>query len=421
MVLSAEEKKHLVCKLMMLCALPGKESETQNILHDMLMRDTKDGKLYKYRSVSEHSLDCLRNGTMYCAAPDSFNDPFDCRIGITFQSLYQAKYETEFDKLAAVFEKFLLVCNRNADIEDFDETEQSIIRDLLKNRQIMEFITEKQGTVSTLEEENDLLRQNAFIITDLLQTVLSDESFKESLGISADMLPKLYERITPDGLLMLSNDEASFEDFAKSNGVDDADEIALTLQLSEKMFPENHEASENVKRILNNAEANIAKMMNELFRIGCLATDFKNRLMWSHYADSHRGFCIEYDFSGTDENTLSMTPFPVVYSEVRPLMPWKAAIDKTPESNAEATRQLMLGLLTKDKAWEYENEWRIMMKNGDDPTAKMPPISCVYLGANISGDDKAKIIEIATKRGILVKQMVIDRGSYVLHAKEVSI
>lgn len=161
-------------------------------------------------------------------------------------------------------------------------------------------------------------------------------------------------------------------------------------------------------------------MMNELFRIGCLATDFKNRLMWSHYADSHRGFCIEYDFSGTDENTLSMTPFPVVYSEERPLIPWKAAIDKTPENNAEATRQLMLGLLTKDKAWEYENEWRIMIKNGDDPVAKMPPISCVYLGANIDTDDKAQIIEIATQRGIPVKQMIIDRGSYILHATTVS-
>lgn len=421
-MISAEEKKQFISDLMDLCSVTGKESNTQIMLHNMLMRDTNDGKLYKYRSVSEHSLDCLHDGTMYCAAPDSFNDPFDCRIGITFQSLYQAKYETEFDRLADVFEKFLLVCNRSSNLEDYDKTEQRIIRDLLNNRRIMEFVTKKQGTVSTLEEENDLLRHNGYIITDLLQTVLSDKSFKESLGICSDMLPKLYERITPDGLLMLSNDEASFEDFAKSNGVDDdADEIALTLQMSEKMFPENHEASESVKRILNNAEANITKMMNELFRIGCLATDFKNRLMWSHYADSHRGFCIEYDFSGTDENTLSITPFPVVYSEELPLIPWKATIDKTPENNAEATRQLMLGLLTKDKAWEYENEWRIMIKNGDDPVAKMPPISCVYLGANIDTDDKAQIIEIATQRGIPVKQMIIDRGSYVLHARDILI
>lgn len=420
-MVKSEEKKQLISKLMELHTLPGMEAETQNLLHSMLMRDTQNGKLYKYRSVSDHSLDCLRSGMMYCAVPDSFNDPFDCRIGITFQSLYQAQYETEFDRLAVILEKFFRVCNRNVSIENFDETEQRIINMLLNNKRIMEFVTQKQGAVSTLEEENELLRRNGFIITDLLQAVLSDDSFKKSLGICADILPKLYERISPDGLITLSNDESSFEDFAKSNGVDeDADEIALTFLLSEKMFPENQVASENVKRILDNAETNITKKMNELFRIGCLATDYKNRLMWSHYADSHKGFCIEYDFSGTDETTLSMTPFPVVYSEERPLIPWKAAIDNTPQNNAEATLQLMLGLLTKDAAWEYENEWRMILQNSDDPFAEMPPISCVYLGANISDEDKSRINEITSERGISVKQMVIDRGSYALHAREIT-
>ncbi len=407
---------------MALCALHEIESEMQSLLHTMLMRDTQSGKLYKYRSVSDHSLDCLCNDTMYCATPNSFNDPFDCKIGVTFESLYKAKYETELDKLAAVFEKFLFVCNGSVNIQNLDETEQRIIRKLLSNERIIKFVTEKQGAVSTLEEENELLQQNGFIVTDLLQTVLSDDSFKESLGIYADMLPKLYERISPDGLITLSNDKSSFEDFAKNNGIDDdVDEIALILLLSEKMFPENHEATENVKQILDKANANISEKMNGLFRVGCLTTDYKNRLMWSHYADSHKGFCIEYDFSSVDDNTLDVTPFPVVYSENRPLIPWKVAIDKTPESNAEAACQLMLGLLTKDKAWEYENEWRVLLKTGDEPVVKMPPISCVYLGANISTENKARITDIASMCDIPVKQMVVDRGSYLLHAKDISL
>lgn len=48
----------------------------------LLLKDTNGGKLYKYRSVTENAIDNLKNGTLYCAAPSGFNDPFDCKIGI---------------------------------------------------------------------------------------------------------------------------------------------------------------------------------------------------------------------------------------------------------------------------------------------------------------------------------------------------
>lgn len=48
---------------------------------------------------------------------------------------------------------------------------------------------------------------------------------------------------------------------------------------------------------------------NEFFlerkKILCLATEYDNLLMWSHYADCHRGLCIEYTpFS--DEEIVSL-------------------------------------------------------------------------------------------------------------------
>ena len=162
------------------------------------------GKLYKYRPVSDRSLACLRSGTMHCATPNSFNDPFDCRIGVTFQSLFDAKCKTELDKLSDIFEKFFFAYNGDANIEDFDESEQRIIRNLLSNEHIMTFITEKQGKVSTTEEANELISKNEIIVIDLLQTVLSDESFKNSLGMCVNMLPKICESITPEGLNLLS-------------------------------------------------------------------------------------------------------------------------------------------------------------------------------------------------------------------------
>ena len=51
----------------------------------------------------------------------------------------------------------------------------------------------------------------------------------------------------------------------------------------------------------------------------------------------------------------------LLYSENRPLVPWKAAIDNSVENIKEAYAEIMMGLLTKDKEWEYENEWRILI------------------------------------------------------------
>jgi hypothetical protein len=122
--------------------------------------------------------------------------------------------------------------------------------------------------------------------------------------------------------------------------------------------------------------------------------------MWSHYADSHRGFCVEYDFAEADISTL---PFPVVYSNIRPQVPWGEALTRSPENTAKATSNLMIGLLTKDKCWEYENEWRFLMVASASPSLKMPKISCIYLGALIDDKNRNKILKFARKNNIPVR------------------
>ena len=421
MIVTPEEKKKLVCDLLTLCSLTEKEFDAQLLLHDMLMKDSHGGKLFKYRAINDYSLDCLRNGRLYCAAPDSFNDPFDCKLGITFQSLYKAKYDTELDLFQKVLEKFVSVYYGQMQIEDCSEPEQRIIRALFTNKELMPFLTENHGTELSLKEQNEVIRKNGNVVVSLLKTILSDESLKSSLGICSDFLPMICDKITSDGSINLFvDDNTDLTKLAQSCGIsEDLDEIETTFKISDVLYPENCEAVKRTDLIFKTAEKELSEKMNGLFRIGCLATDPKNRLMWSHYADSHKGFCIEYNFGGTDDETMRLLPFPVIYSADRPQFPWKVAIDKSPESLAAATRQMMFALLTKDNAWAYENEWRLIIQNSDDHFVKMPPISCIYLGANISEKDKSYIIEIAADHGIPVKQMIIDRGSYILHTKEI--
>lgn len=419
-MISPEEKKKVIEDMIKMSYQKIEPLELQRQLHAFLLRDTNGGKLYKYRSFDKdgYSLKNLQEGTLHCSKADAFNDPFDCKIGVTFQSMYAAKYETEFDEVSKVLEKYIKVAQGESQIEDCSVDEQRMINKLLASKILNDFFINNDDKAETEEELALLLTNNYCVVVELMQIVLSDEAFRDSLGICADMLPRMLERVSPEGMLLISSEDASFEDYARANGVvEDTDEVGLTMLLSQKLYPEHNGAVEDVQRLLDEMDSKLAEKMKNLFLVGCLCTSYKNRLMWSHYADSHKGFCIEYDFSEPEDEVLSKLPLPVFYSENRPLVPWKAAIDNSVENMEEAYAEIMMGLLTKDKEWEYENEWRILIGATEDSEFKMPRVSCIYLGASIEKENRDKVIAIAKERNIPVKQMKVDRGAYDLHAE----
>ncbi len=115
-------------------------------------------------------------------------------------------------------------------------------------------------------------------------------------------------------------------------------------------------------------------------------------VMWSHYADQHRGIVIEFDGS---HSTFNCRPTPksivgylgkVVYTEHRP-----TALDQHNETSV---------LLTKASDWYYEKEWQIFksLENTKVTVCKQPfnihllemPANCikrVIFGARISLQD----------------------------------
>ena len=421
-MVSSKEKREFIENIIKMSHQQVPVLELQLQLHEFLLRDTDGGKLYKYRSFDKNgfSLNSLEKGTLHCSRADVFNDPFDCKIGVTFQSLYTAKYETEIELINKILEKYIQAIYGEVWIEESSVEEQRVIKKLLSNKVLNDFIA-RDNTGEIEEDVARFLKSNAFIIVELMQTILSDDVFKHSLGVCADMLPHMIENISPEGMLMFSDENVSLEDYVRANGIiKDTDEIELIMLLNQKLYPENNEAVKSIQKLMDDMEYKLADKIKNLFLIGCLCTNYKNRLMWSHYADSHKGFCIEYDFSEKEEDVLLKLPLPVFYSENRPLIPWKAALENTSENMEDAYTQLMIGLLTKDRAWEYENEWRILITATEDSEIVMPKISCIYLGALIEKDNRERILVIAKKHNIPVKQMKVDRGAYDLHAEEVN-
>lgn len=84
-------------------------------------------------------------------------------------------------------------------------------------------------------------------------------------------------------------------------------------------------------------------------RIYCLTPKPANVLMWSHYADNHRGICLEF---GAADNSLFRTAAQVVYREEYPK--W------VPCDIYEKQGLVMELILTKSRDWAYEEEYRLV-------------------------------------------------------------
>ena len=80
----------------------------------------------------------------------------------------------------------------------------------------------------------------------------------------------------------------------------------------------------------------------------CLSQDSKGILMWSHYADQHKGLVLQFDVSANPE--VFLQAISVEYSPEYPVIEWT-----DPQETA-----LKVGLLRKFKSWSYEQERRII-------------------------------------------------------------
>lgn len=136
-----------------------------------------------------------------------------------------------------------------------------------------------------------------------------------------------------------------------------------------------------------------------LSRIGVvsLSTDPQNILMWSHYADFHRGFVVGFKIPlfGTHEQGLdggyNLVPFEVDYSQRRPEVHY--GVD-----SPQAVLQKMV--FTKSDHWHYENEQRVIEHQrgpGIHPYNRDSLLNSVIAGMNISKEDFQRLSEIVAR------------------------
>lgn len=140
----------------------------------------------------------------------------------------------------------------------------------------------------------------------------------------------------------------------------------------------------------------------------CLSGTKEEPLMWAHYSDGLRGFCIE--FSGTASFLEPAMPVDYktlpeandIYKIMLRCLAKAQIYGIKSEQYSDSTRSWMEKLFcTKLKCWEYEEEWRIGYPQQDKTNPlkktiryKKTDILSIILGERMSDDNKKLIKDI---------------------------
>jgi tetratricopeptide (TPR) repeat protein len=152
--------------------------------------------------------------------------------------------------------------------------------------------------------------------------------------------------------------------------------------------------------------------------------------MWAHYADQHRGLCLEFDAdhpffdrrAGPEDLYRHLEK--VRYSDDRPNLRFEDYLGLT-------------SFLTKSRAWEYEQEWRmvvpfdephraISVPGGDVHLFDLPPdcVSGVILGCRMGDATRRGITDAlradARYRHLEIRQVQLDGSKFALNVCDIA-
>ncbi len=418
----------------------------QNIL-DFIQEKTShfSGKLYKYFSFSKddenHALDNLENGILYFSKPDHFNDPFDCALGFSIENalkemlphLINDKISIEGENEAIVKDFIVkLLCGTTPKLE-YDNPTIKIISLLYSNPKMKDIIQmtsrgesiqkdELQTRFLEMLSDKDFASQFFTLITDPSKIYSASLTESDVMEAALSLIQQDPEILTSIGKQL---DDTSRNLFSAIKSVSNEDSIIDRIEKIAEITNFNGlDIKTEVKKVrntLNPILPRIKEIINENFAITCFSETPDNILMWSHYADKHSGFCVEYDFKKMTSQSLLLMLFPAIYSNEKPNIPLSMFdfndLDNIKLSNGSSgIPDLIISLLTKSNIWSYEKEWRIIgsqsmlqeQKHMEDIAVK------VYYGANISPENKERLEAIVKRKDLESAQFIIDNDRFKL-------
>lgn len=172
---------------------------------------------------------------------------------------------------------------------------------------------------------------------------------------------------------------------------------------------------EEVNEFVNVHRPNFYNNIKQFTLVHSLTTTYNNAPMWASYADEQNGICIEYDA----KELLSKYGYylaPVEYSESLPSARYNM------ECN-EIIKFLHKICFTKQSRWSYENEWRVLVIQYNNKCNERNDIirpKGVIIGNAVSKHDRMDILDVCSKKDILVYELIYDEKSYDFIKKRIN-
>jgi hypothetical protein len=143
------------------------------------------------------------------------------------------------------------------------------------------------------------------------------------------------------------------------------------------------------------------------FGVACFAPAWDMPLMWSHYGNSHKGFCVEY----------LVYPMSLWGSFVQLPVTYSSKLPNICLSEALFSPHMVLPrlLATKHVDWAYEKEWRLVhleAKGKATPMIEGLMIGSLIIGKNASPADCLRILAKGVELNVPVYQIRQRFGSY---------
>ncbi|ODR98644.1 hypothetical protein AUC68_09610 [Methyloceanibacter methanicus] len=164
----------------------------------------------------------------------------------------------------------------------------------------------------------------------------------------------------------------------------------------------------------------LSRQSREGLSVLSLCENPTSALMWSHYSDNHKGFCIAYDFSALSPKDLRRRLcFPVFYrKKLVDITRYMARGDLQDFNNYFGTYLCLL----KSNEWKYEREWRIVYPLGPSEATRpleMPKPSAIILGAHVEPANQAWMTSFCAEREIALRQVIQRHDQFRFEIGEV--
>ena len=205
-------------------------------------------------------------------------------------------------------------------------------------------------------------------------------------------------------------DEIGEVDFARLTKYVSGRDPALTARLTPA------ELRESFVRSAHRAYDERRTTQREQRGIACFSATVTDIMMWSHYADGHRGFCLEFDTAQLPFNKA----LEVSYVDAPPRLNPVDVLVEDPSDDKNDTL-LRAFVLTKARCWSYEQEWRLMHK---EPSKLYGygngPLAGIYFGAEMPFAHKEILSLLTRGASIQLHEMQRDPRSFTLRSQAVT-